>query len=63
MRPALAKVFSTEDVPFPNVERRTIIFNSPTTVCMKVYCYCCCIDTGEKMVCDSVVNAFTLNVY
>ena len=53
MRPHLQKCFEEKKItPFPVLrERRSSL--TARTMCIKVYCYCRCIDTGEKMViCD-----------
>ena len=53
MRPHLLNCFQEKEMsPFPMLrERRSSL--TATTICIKVYCYCRCIDTGEKMViCD-----------
>ena len=53
MRPHLLNCFQEKEMsPFPMLrERRSSL--TATTISIKVYCYCRCIDTGEKMViCD-----------
>ena len=53
MRPHLLNCFQEKEMsPFPMLRGRRSSLTA-TTICIKVYCYCRCIDTGEKMViCD-----------